>query len=165
MKKILIIFILFLSYTLFSQEGYKSLVSGNMKFSWKVNGDFIDFKISAKTNGWISVGFNPTTKMKNATMVLGVMKEGIPNFTYHYGTANFKHKSIEDLGGKNLITNPKGTEGKDLSEISFSLPLKSDGKYDADFKKGKHVIILAYSISKEFKSKHVYAAKAQFEIK
>ena len=47
-----------------------------MSFSWKIDGDKLAVKMSAKTKGWVGIGFNPSDKMKDADFVLGYVKKG-----------------------------------------------------------------------------------------
>ena len=41
-----------------------------MTFAWKIDGDMLAAKISAKTKGWVGIGFNPSEKMKGADFVI-----------------------------------------------------------------------------------------------
>ena len=47
-----------------------------VSFSWKDDGDTLHGKMSAKTKGWVAVGFNPSSKMKDANYILGYVKDG-----------------------------------------------------------------------------------------
>ena len=47
-----------------------------MTFSWTLNEDTIDIQISAKTTGWVGIGFNPETSMLGANIILGYVKKG-----------------------------------------------------------------------------------------
>ena len=45
-------------------------------FAWKIDGDTLHAKVSAKTKGWVAVGFNPTKKMQDANYIIGFVKGG-----------------------------------------------------------------------------------------
>ena len=47
---------------LMAQESYQSVELKGIKFSWKVSGDYLDVILSAPTNGWVSVGFDPSKR-------------------------------------------------------------------------------------------------------
>ena len=51
---------------------------GGVTFSWKVDGDTLHGKMSAKTKGWVAVGFNPVEKMQGGNYILGFVKGDEP---------------------------------------------------------------------------------------
>jgi hypothetical protein len=51
------------------------LTAKDMTFAWKIDGDNLAIKISAKTEGWVGIGFNPSKQMKDANFVLGYVKK------------------------------------------------------------------------------------------
>ena len=45
-------------------------------FAWKVDGDKLAVKLTAETEGWVGIGFNPINEMKGANFILGYVKNG-----------------------------------------------------------------------------------------
>jgi hypothetical protein len=129
-----------------------------MSFAWSVDGDNLAVKLSAATEGWVGVGFNPSKKMKGANFVLGYVKKGKAKITDEYGNKNTTHKSDKKLGGTVDAVLVGGVEEGGVTTIEFTLPLNSvdtnDGVLDVN---GDTVVLLAYGAGRDsFKSKHKY---------
>lgn len=130
----------------------------NMSFAWKVDGENLLVKMSAKTEGWVGIGFNPTEKMKDANFVLGYVKKGKAKIVDEYGTSKTAHKNDEKLGGTTDAVLVAGTEEGGVTTIEFSMPLKTDDSNDQNLDvDGNTVVLLAYGTGRDsFKSKHKY---------
>lgn len=142
----------------FSAEYDHTVDVKDMAFSWKVDGTNLAVKMSAKTDGWVGIGFNPTKKMQDANFVLGYVKDGETKIVDEFGTTATGHKNDDDLGGKNDVTLVGGSEEGGMTTIEFVIPLDSgdekDGKLVVD---GDTVVLLAYGSGRDsFKSKHKF---------
>lgn len=170
--KIKIAFLILVTFTLFmygenkddKANPYITVEAKNMKFSYRVNGELLDCILEAPATGWISVGFDAEVKMKGANYIIGCIKKGKVEIFDHYGTSEYSHKSDASLGGKDNITNKNGKETKKNSTISFSIPLDSKDSFDKPIKKGKQIILLAYSNSDNIRSKHSFRTATEIEI-
>lgn len=139
------VFILAGSLQLQAQDYDHEVKAKNMTFSWKVEGSDLKVKMSGKTTGWVGIGFNPSTQMKDANYVLGYVKKGKASITDEFGDGERTHKSDDKLGGKNNATLIGGSEEGGVTTIEFSIPLKSDDKTDSVIDpSGKTVVLLAY---------------------
>lgn len=147
-----------------SSQDYNTTLVNDITFSWRIIDKSMDIILKAPTKGWISVGFNPSSKMKDADYVLGCVKKGEVFFIDAYGSGLLSHRSDTELGGSDNITNKYGEENKNETLLKFTIPTNSDDRYDKILSKGKHVILLAYSLSDDFKSKHVKKARLEIEI-
>ncbi len=129
-----------------------------MSFGWKVVGDTLAVKMSAKTEGWVGIGFNPSKKMKDANFVLGYVKKGEAKIIDEFGNEPTKHTSDKKLGGTVEATLVGGTEEGGITTIEFTIPLKSADKYDPAIDvNGDTIVLLAYGPSRDsFKMKHKY---------
>lgn len=141
-----------------SAEYDHTIEAKDMSFSWKIDGANLAGKISAKTDGWVGVGFNPSEKMKDANFVLGYVKDGEAKIVDEFGTTSTGHKNDDELGGKTDVTLVGGTEEGGMTTIEFVLPLQSgdekDGTLSVD---GDTVVLLAYGSGRDsFKSKHKF---------
>jgi hypothetical protein len=134
------------------------LTDKKMSFAWTVNGDSLAVKVSAETDGWVGIGFNPSKKMKDANFVLGYVKKGEAKIKDEYGDKGTGHKSDKKLGGTVDAVLVGGTEEGGVTTIEFTLPLKSGDKYDGALDvNGDTVVLLAYGAGRDsFKSKHKY---------
>lgn len=129
-----------------------------MTFSWTVDGDNLAAKVSAETEGWVGVGFNPSNKMKDANYVIGYVKKGEVKIVDEFGTTNTGHKTDTKLGGTDDVTVVGGSEEGGVTTIEFVMPLKSADKNDGDLDvNGDTVVLLAYGAGRDsLKSKHKY---------
>jgi len=142
----------------FAADYDHTIEAKDISFSWKIDGDNLAGKISAKTDGWVGVGFNQSEKMKDANFVLGYVKDGEAKIVDEYGTTSTGHKNDEDLGGKTDVTLVSGTEEGGMTTIEFVMPLQSgddkDGKITVD---GDTIVLLAYGSGRDsFKAKHKF---------
>jgi hypothetical protein len=129
-----------------------------MSFGWKVVGDTLAVKMSAQTEGWVGIGFNPSKKMKDANFVLGYVKKGEAKIIDEFGNGPTKHTSDKKLGGTVDATLVGGTEEGGTTTIEFIMPLNSGDKNDPVIDiNGDTVVLLAYGPSRDsFKTKHKY---------
>ncbi len=131
-----------------------------MSVAWSVTGDTLAVKMSASTEGWVGVGFNPTDQMKDANFVLGYVKKGKAKIIDEFGTEANKHSSDKKLGGSVDATLVAGIEEGGVTTIEFTMPLNSADKNDTKIDvNGETIILLAYGAGRDsFKSKHKYRA-------
>lgn len=104
MKKIVFLTgfcLVFLATFCFAREmTYKhSAAIEQITFSWTVEGELLHIKLSAKTTGWVGVGFNPTKDMKDANFILGYVKKGKVKLRDDYGSSLRKHSKDTKDGG------------------------------------------------------------------
>ncbi|MGA7279194.1 MAG: DOMON domain-containing protein [Desulfocapsaceae bacterium] len=153
----LLIFGLGLS-TSFAQSYDHEVEVKGMTFAWKIDGDTLHGKMSAKTEGWVAVGFNPSSKMKDATYVLGFVKDGKAEIADHFGDKATGHSSDTKLGGTEDAVLVGGTEENGFTTIEFTYPMNSSDKYDSVLDKdGDTVLLLAYGPDKDsLKPRHKY---------
>ncbi|MCI5144359.1 MAG: DOMON domain-containing protein [Candidatus Electrothrix sp. AR3] len=143
----------------FAQEYDHETKVQNMSFSWKVDASELKVKLSAKTTGWVGVGFNPSSKMKDANFILGyVKKDGKVKISDEYGDSEHSHKTDKKLGGAKNVTLVDGSEKDGLTTVEFTLPLSSGEKTDTVIDpKGETVVLLAYGGARDsFKAKHTF---------
>ncbi len=127
-------------------------------FAWKVDGDRLAVKLSAQTEGWVGIGFNPSRMMKDANFILGYVKDGKPEITDDFGDTNNNHSPDDKLGGTQDVTLVGGSEEGGMTTIEFTMPLQSPDKNDGTITaNGDTIVLLAYGGARDsFKSKHQY---------
>ncbi len=151
---IILIFCSFVIFSVYNQTDFQTIEKEGITFSWRVNNNMLDIKMKAPTKGWLSVGIDPSKKMKDADYILGCFVDGSANFQDAYGSGNLSHKPDASLGGTDDIKNKSAIEDNNSTEIIFSISLNSNDKYDKIISKGKHMILLSYSDKDDFKKKH-----------
>lgn len=138
-----------------------------MSFAWKINGDKLEVKLSAKTTGWVAIGFNPTDDMKGANFILGYVKDGKVTLSDDFGDSSTSHKTDDKLGGTEDVTLIGGTEEGGKTTIEFAIPLASadanDGKLDVN---ADSLVLLAYGppARDSFKAKHVFRTELKINL-
>ncbi len=130
----------------------------NISFAWKVEPDTLAVKLTAKTTGWVAVGFNPTESMKDANIIIGYVKKGEVKIDDDFGNSKTSHISDTKMGGTSDITVVGGSETDGVTTIEFTMPLdsgdKNDHKIDVN---GDTKVLLAYGAGRDtFLTKHKY---------
>ena len=130
----------------------------NIVFEWNLSGETIHIRLSAKTEGWVGIGFNPSKRMKDANFIIGYVKEGDVKVTDHYGTTERQHEKDTKLGGQINIADIAGKEENGITEIAFSIPLNSEGPKDRPIWTDKdNTVLLAYGSGRDsFRAKHQF---------
>ena len=117
----------------------------DVEFTWSTEGDILEMSITAPTTGWVSVGFEPETAMKNADIIIGYIENGEIFLRDDFGDGYTTHSSDEDLGGTDDVNIISGEEAAGITQISFSIPLGSDDEFDKFLESGKTFkVLLAY---------------------
>lgn len=130
----------------------------NMSFAWKIDGDMLHGKMSAKTKGWVAVGFNPSKKMKDANFIIGYVKGGETKIADHFGDKATGHSADTKKGGSADAVLVGGSEENGMTTIEFTIPMDSSDKLDGTLAKdGDTVLLLGYGPDRDsFKARHKY---------
>jgi hypothetical protein len=131
------------------------LTAGDIDFHWSVDGDQLRIKLVAKTKGWIGIGFNPSSGMKDADFLIGTVKKGEAEVQDHYGTLKTNHKVDVKLGGTVDVSDVSGSEADGTTELVFSIPLDSGDANDSVLDpSAETAVLLAYGKSDVMALKH-----------
>ncbi len=148
-----------------NERGFQEITSGDVNLQWKVDGANLQVVVRAPTQGWVGVGFGPTTMMKDANFIIGYVQDGQVVITDQFGTQLTAHASDESLGGKNDITAQAGSESDGNTEISFTIPLDSGDRYDKALVAGQtYPVLLAYGAEDDFEIRHDQKARSRVQI-
>ena len=155
------VFFAFSAGNAFAREYAHEIKDKKMSVAWSVEGDTLAIKMSAETDSWVGVGFNPSNQMKDANFILGYVKKGEAQIIDEFGTDMANHSSDEKLGGTTDATLVGGTEEGGVTTIEFTIPLnstdKNDGKIDVN---GDTTLLMAYAMGRDsFKTKHRFRAE------
>lgn len=159
-KMFLVTFSLFILFTLPADSGFKEIEESGFTLKWKVEGEQVRFIVSAETEGWIAVGFDPGIIMKDADMIVGYVKNGRVYLEDQFGSGMFSHRRDVDLGGSDDILEKSGDESAGVTRLEFLLPLNSGDRFDKVLRQGRRLsIIFAFSTSDDTGRKHSRVAK------
>lgn len=151
--------LVFLFAATFSAANYNhEIKDGKMTFAWTVEGSTLAVKLSAKTEGWVAIGFNPSKAMKDANYILGYVKKGKAKVVDHFGDKDNSHSSDKKLGGSEDVILVGGSEEAGVTTVEFTIPLDSGDRFDQPLdSNGETVVLLAYGAGRDsFRSKHKY---------
>ena len=154
-----------LSFSSFGQDAYSEITAQNIVLKWRVDGANLNIIISAPTTGWISVGFDPTNRMKDSNIIIGYVKNGQAVLRDDYGHAPVGHKSDESSRGTDNISNAEGSEQNNVTELRFTIPLNSGDRYDRVLVPGRtYKVNLAHGKKGQDNFNAYHAARTQVEI-
>ncbi len=139
-------------------EYANTVEAGGVQFYWSTDAEFLYGALSAKSTGWVAVGFDPQNKMQGANYIFGYVKDGQTFVEDMFGTrpigAN-SHPPDTDLGGRNDILEFGGSEAGGVTVIEFKIPLDSGDVNDKPLRAGSsYKVILAWSNRDDFTSIH-----------
>lgn len=60
------------------------LEAKNMTVFWRIDKEQIHVKLTAKTTGWVAIGFDPEKAMQGADIIIGAVKKGKVKIEDHY---------------------------------------------------------------------------------
>jgi len=147
---------LLLSSTAFANPYQHSIKAESMMFSWSIDQDNLNARISAPTEGWVAVGFNPTNKMQHANIILGSVDQGKVAISDEFGKSPYSHAADDKLGGSSDVKIIGGSEENGVTTIEFAIPLNpADLKTDSVIQPtADTVVILAYGKQDSFRIGH-----------
>lgn len=148
----------------FNYEKFDTL---GMTFQWRTDQDSLYVKLSAPTTGWVAVGFDPTSAMRDANFIIGYVQGNDVFISDSYGDGNYSHEPDSEGGGNDNVADKKGSESATSTQISFTIPLDSGDPRDRPLVAGQtYTILLAYGPdgSDGFTLKHATKAKKDLEL-
>jgi hypothetical protein len=133
-----------------------SLAGGDLIVYWRNDDTYLYMALKGKTTGWVAIGFEPTTVMKDADMVFGWLENGEVKITDAYSTGTYgPHPPDEKLGGSSDILEYAGREENGYTVIEFKRKLNTGDQYDNAFTpRQKARFIFAMTNSDDFTVKH-----------
>jgi hypothetical protein len=158
LQAVLMIICLMIAVPVLAEAYDHEVTARGMSFAWTVDGETLKGKMSAKTGGWVAVGFNPSDKMKDANIIIGYVKDGVGTVADHFGDQATGHADDTELGGTSDVTLVGASEENGMTTIEFTMPMASadanDGALTAD---GDTVLLMAYGPDRDsFKPRHSY---------
>ncbi|GAB1482340.1 hypothetical protein MASR2M78_11550 [Treponema sp.] len=138
--------------------------ANGIQFSLMIKGETAEITLSAPYKGWVAVGFDPSSRMKDANVIIGYVKDGKAFARDDFGTSQISHNDDEKLGGRSNLLSYSGTEVDGLTTMNFTIPLDSGDSKDVVLSKGSHTIILGASNSDSFTGFHTKVGKTSIII-
>jgi len=170
MKKTHLILSLFaflsvLSVPVFAQSAPITAEANGIAVSVLINGANAEVTVSAPVSGWVAVGFDPSSRMKDADFKIGYVKNGVAYARDDFGVSAIGHKEDVAIGGKNDLISFSGTEKDGVTSMTFVFPLASGDAKDTSLRSGAtHTVILGTSRSDSFTGMHSKIGKTTIRI-
>ena len=122
---------------------------------WATDGEYVYFGIRVKTDGWVALGLNPSSRMKDADMIVGAVDGGQVIISDEFSTGTIgPHRADTELGGTDDITKYGGSEQGGYTIIELSRRLDTGDSYDSPLAPGTVTIIWAYGTSDDTGKQH-----------
>jgi hypothetical protein len=128
--------------------------SNGIKLSIVFNGDNAEITVGAAVRGWVAVGFDPSSQMKDANFLIGYVKDGKAVARDDFGVSAISHQEDAKIGGKNDLISFSGTESNGYTTMTFVIPRNSGDSKDHPLGPGTHSVILGASNSDSFTGLH-----------
>ncbi len=136
-------------------QGFLTLSSNGFVLKYKVEGVELHCKLTSQTSGWVSVGFNPSSMMKDANYIIGYVSGSNAFIRDDFGVSNTVHQSDVSLGGTSNLTLIGGTENASSTTLEFKIPLNSGDPYDQVLLLDhSYPVVFAQGNSDDFTSSH-----------
>ena len=146
-------------------EYTKVAAYGDYEINWSSDEQYIYVGLKVKTTGWVAVGIQPGSKMKDADMVLGAVEGGEAAVYDQFSTGDFgPHKADTELGGTNDILEFGGKEAGGYTIIEFKRALNTGDNYDHPLVKGANKIIWSYGSGDQTTIKHVNRGYGEIDL-
>lgn len=144
-----------------------SVAVSNYTLNWSFEDASIEILVSAPTTGWVAIGFEPSSAMKDANIIIGYVQDGEVFVRDDWGDGHISHSADTDLGGTSNVTEVSGSEVDGITEITFTIPLDSGDEYDRILGEGNtYKVILAYGPddADNFQGFHAWVETIELEL-
>lgn len=149
-----------------SQGEYAGMVTyDSYEIHWTSNEQFIYIGLKSETSGWVAIGIQPGSKMRDADIIIGFIEGGATTIYDEYSTGNFgPHAPDTELGGSDDILEYGGSEKEGYTIIEFKRALNTGDEYDNQLLPGNNKIIWAYGAGDNAELKHSTRGYGELDI-
>lgn len=119
------------------------LADGRLVVYWRNDDLHLYMALEGRTSGWLSIGFEPTTRMKDADMIFGWVEDGKATVLdlFSQGPTG-PHPPDTELDGTDDILEYGGKEENGYTIIEFKRKLDTQDVYDKAFGRGQTISII-----------------------
>ncbi len=122
------------------KQGYSG---GEMEVSWRNDQENIYIALKSTTDGWLSVGFEPSEWMKDADTIMGFAEGVRATVLDEYCTGNYgPHDEDTALGGTDDILAFGGRRDGGYTVIEFKRKLNTGDRFDKAFTPGQRISMI-----------------------
>jgi len=137
-------------------EYVNELSLGTYRLFWSSTDETIRMALQSDVPGWVAVGFQPGSRMKNADMVFGMMSDGVATVLDQYSSGDFGPHSADVMqGGTDDLIVSAGARTDSMTTFEFERRLDTGDEFDVPLQRGvAQQIIWAYGPSDGEKVAH-----------
>ncbi len=152
------------------EDGWQEQMVGDLYiFEWKTEESSSTLRVivTAQTTGWVAVGFEPTSYMEDANLLIGYVENDTTFMRDDFGTGPVTHDADTNLGGTSDIEVIGGSEMGNETKLEFRIPLDSGDQYDKVLVDGNtYSMIFAYGYdgADDYTSGHEWAEVVSIEL-
>lgn len=138
---------------------------GNYEIHWSSDEHNIYIGMRAKTDGWVSLGIQPGSRMRDADMIFGFVQDSGTTVYDLFSTGDFgPHPPDTDLGGTYDVIESGGGEEGEYTTIEFKRLLNTGDEYDNELFNGVNKIIWAYGSADEMSLQHTARGYGEIDL-
>ena len=127
-------------------DGWSEVTVDGITLSWLPTDSTISVEVTGPTTGWVAVGFDPTTGMQDANIVIGCVSDSVAILRDDWGNAPNSHRADTLLGGTDDLLDISAVEASGATTIGFTIPLVTGDDYDKPlYIDSTYTVILAYA--------------------
>lgn len=141
------------------EQGFSVANTNGFTLKYKIDGADLHCKLSSETSGWVAVGFNPSSMMKDANFIIGYVNSNTAYIRDDFGVSNTEHDADTAIGGTSNVTLISGSESNGITLLEFKIPLNSGDSKDRPLSNNQtYPIIFAKGSADDFTSYHTGSA-------
>jgi hypothetical protein len=148
-----------------SREYLSEMTYDGYELYWVNDEESVYVAMKAKTNGWVSLGIQPGSGMKDSDIIIGFVKDGKASVLDRFSTGVFgPHPPDTELGGTFDIIDFGGNEADGYTVIEFKRDLDTGDQYDKKLSIGENKIIWAYGLDDTPTTMHTKRGQGEITI-
>lgn len=140
---------------------------GRVRLWWRHDGEFLYFAMEGDTQGWVSVGIEPTRAMKDADFLFGFVEGGEAKLwdAFGVGATGPTHPPDDEIGGANHILEFAGVETDNMTRFELKRLLDTGDAYDKALVPGNsYAIIIAIGNADDYDGYHSWVRSGQLQL-
>jgi len=146
-------------------ENWQSTEKNGMKFTWKMEGDYMECIVESPGKGWIAIGFNERNTIVGSNLIMGAAEKGHFKMSDRYVVKFGQHESVLTLGVNEALLNREVIENKEGTIMKFKIKRKNIDQYHLNLEKGKSIYVwLAYSMEDDFDHHSIMRTSIQINL-
>ncbi|MDW3646953.1 MAG: DOMON domain-containing protein [Bacteroidia bacterium] len=122
-----------------------------MLVSWEEKGEYLEFEVSAPSQGWLAVGFNEEEGLAGTHLIMAAVRGKSVHLSDRFILKAGDHRALSELGVGEKLELISGEENASGSRVSFRIPKLSQDDYHKNLLPASSFhMLMAYSREDDF---------------